>query len=280
MNCRLVCKTWKRFLPIKDHERFLSWVDITDKVFPYNAPEKYCQFRIKDKVKQGWEATYNRYGKISCMKRYVNNLEHGISLNYSSEHTFCIFVHENGRLISQYEVKFDLCKFSQFTYKDNASIADSCLQMHWKNGNLIRYVVDYPEKQNYIYVDDFYEWTPGQSFLHGVGKGLVKIGQESFPLESIVPNRSHWDNVPSSYSQPIGKYIQLLPKVKIVEYFPNGTRIISRFRPNGRVKSTTNTFLGKRHGYHWVYDVNGELMHCGRYSMDRLEWSKQYHKKR
>ena len=275
MNARRVCKRWKRFLPIADHERCLYWEKIINPWASFGH-EEYQQYRLfGDKhIKHGWHVTYTN-DKVVNMTKYVNGVNHGLSMNYGS----CIFLHNKGRLVEQYQYEGDKLQCWKNTYNndreaDSWDHGDSCRKTEWNKDKLVHYS-EGPVKNQTMNVQ-FY--IPGNPEMLKIPN--ILSGKDVIPLDQVVPDPSRWNYARRYYYQPIGKYTKLLPTVSTIEYFANGTSIRSVFRPNGKIRSTTNMFQGTHHGYCWSYDVNGQLMHCGRYNMGLLEWEKHYHKKR
>ena len=248
MNCRLVCKAWKRFLPIKDYERFLEW-----EIRHSYHPSKTIEYQHVNGMKHGLEITYWDFnGRVLDIENYRNNVKHGLSAHHLDMWESVFFHHDKGKMVAQYIYTPGSIKSRTF--------GDIPHVMEWKGETLI---YESNAKSREIKITD----------------GIVtNNGEYICRLEELVPDHSRWSVIPSYYyyygteSFPAQR--------KTIETNCNGSAVIRRFRQNGRVKSTTHMLFGKRHGYRWVYDVNGELLFCGRYNLGKLEWSKQYHRKR
>ena len=189
-------------------------------------------------------------GNIVTINKYKRGLKHGIcsSLLLVGPH---LEFYENGNEIWQ-------CYFRGDTI--NYTCNDKILR--WQRDALIYEAKGY-NKQISVYT------KTGE--IYDKKEGL--IGK----LDHI-PNNSIWDNLSFSYYFFYGNEHFPLQR-KTVEHNADGTGVITRFRPNGKVKSTTNIFLGVRHGYRWIYDVHGHLMYSARYYFDTLQWEKHHHKK-
>lgn len=252
--CRLVSKTFLHYLPIKQHERCLTWVE-NDKENPYQVRKN------KDGTftKHGYELKIN-HGKIDNMFYYCNGLRHGLGAYFlvgGSGENLWLRLYKMGNSIGAYD-------FYPNEVHLTISVGKNGYEHRIWKGNTLVFDISVP---NYIYS----EWFSSKS-------GMIHRDGRKISLSDIVPDPKERERITSSYSARIGKTVIWKPREVMYDYLPNGICNVRTFHTNGKTRSSFSFLFNKRHGYKWVYDRRGNLLYHDLYNVGELLNFKQYHR--